>query len=622
MSQASRREGEAMAEGNAPLRMAEKRLRRNRTKRAASPRARAEPPTTPDALNSADPTDAFDRRLRGLAARRLGGSSPWAAAQAWADWAYHLSLSPGRLLKLSLLAAEEARALAAFAVGGNGEPEPHHPDQQDRRFRDPAWSRMPYANLAQAQLAAEAWWAAATAALPGVGAHHMRRVRFLGRHALNAFSPANFAWSNPQVLAKAFETGGQSLKDGAANWFDDVQRLAAGQRFFGAEDHAVGRDMAPTPGRVVLRTDLFELIQYAPQTEAVRREPILIVPAWIMKYYILDLTAEESLIGYLVRQGFTVFCISWRNPGPDDHELTLHDYGFRGVARAIDAVAAIIPGEKIHAVGYCLGGTILAIVAAAQDRDDDHRLGTLSLLAAQTDFSEAGELMMFIDESQLALLEDMMSVQGVLDARQMAGAFYALRANDLYWSRIVERYLIGVRRPATALDAWLADATRMPARMHSQYLRWLFLENRFAQGKLRVGGRAAALKDLHLPIFALGAERDHIAPWRSVHKIALFAGAETTFVLSGGGHNSAVVSPPGKPGAYFRLHRIGSCDDYKDPDVFAAETPTREGSWWPEWVSWLGGRGTIDRVAPPAMGAPESGYPAGEAAPGRYVLEP
>jgi polyhydroxyalkanoate synthase len=481
--------------------------------------------------------------------------------------------------------------------------------------------RAPYDILVQTQLAAEALWEKATEALPGVRAHHMRRTWFMGRQLLHAMAPPNFPWSNPVVADAVTRTGGSCLAQGFANLLDDSARLASGRRFFGAEDFEVGVNLAVTPGMVVYRNDLMELIQYAPAGDRVRREPILIVPAWIMKYYILDLSPDNSLIRYLVEQGHTVFCISWKNPDAADRTLGLEDYRLNGVMAAMDAVNAIVPGEEIHAVGYCLGGTILAIAAAAMDREEKRRLRTLTLLAAQTDFSEAGELMLFIDESQIAVLEDMMNSQGYLDARQMAGAFYALRANDMLWSRVAERYHIGERKPATDIDAWLADATRMPARMHSQYLRWLFLENRLAQGNYEVEGEAVALKDLRTPIFAVGAERDHIAPWRSVYKIALFSGAQTTFLLSGGGHNTAIVSPPSKQQAYFRMHVVGSCKEYVDPGEWMPTARVHKGSWWPEWNKWLDAHSTPDRISPPITGCDEKAYSSICPAPGVYVRQ-
>jgi polyhydroxyalkanoate synthase len=340
-----------------------------------------------------------------------------------------------------------------------------------------------------------------------------------------------------------------------------------------------------------------------------------------MKYYILDLTPPNSLVRYLVDQGFTVFIISWKNPGAELRDASFDDYRRKGVMAALDAVGEAVPGEKAHAVGYCLGGTVLAIAAAAMDRDNDERLASLTLLAAQTDFEEAGELMLFIDESQLALLEDMMHVQGYLDARQMASAFYALRANEMLFSKLVERYLLGEPHPPGDLDAWLADATRMPARMHGEYLRQLFLENRFAHGRYRVDGRAAALKDIRTPIFALGAERDQIAPWRSVYKVELYGSADTTFVLTGGGHNSSVVSPPGKVGAYYRVSTVKAGGDYVDPDVWLASVPKSDGSWWPEWVRWLEAHSSSPRTLARAAGGAGGESALLPPAPGSYVME-
>lgn len=582
-------------------------------------------PASAEALDieRSGPVFDIDQRLRGRFAALTGGQSPWAALQAWEDWAYHLAVSPGRQAALCQRALAASLALAGQALAAS---EPNDwafkPEPADRRFRHPAWARWPFNLMAQGHLALEAQWRAASDHVHGVGEHHARRVEFLGRLALNALAPVNFAWSNPQVVEAAQRTGGANFLAGAALLAEDLGRLARGERLKGLDAFKVGETLALTPGTVVYRNELMELIQYAPTTPRVWREPVLIVPAWIMKYYILDLTPQDSLVRYLVEQGFTVFILSWKNPGAALRDTSFDDYRRLGVMTALDVVGQIVPGEQVHAVGYCLGGTVLAIAAAAMDRDGDKRLASLSLLAAQTDFEEAGELMLFIDESQLALLEDMMSVQGYLDARQMAGAFYALRANEMIYAKLVERYLLGEPVPPGDIDAWLTDATRMPARMHGEYLRELFLQNRFVRGGYPVDDRAVALSDIRTPIFALGAERDHIAPWRSVHKIELYGSAETTFILTGGGHNTSVVSPPGKPGAYYWVSRSPACGSYVDPDAWLASTPRQAGSWWPEWKGWLKERASPDAVAPPPIGRAEAGLPPLGPAPGGYVLEP
>jgi polyhydroxyalkanoate synthase len=563
----------------------------------------------------------FDRRIRGALARLIGGQSPWAAAQCWEDWSFHLATSPGKRAELFWRAGEAAMALWGQSFGTGDQADwAFKPDAFDRRFRHPAWARPPFHLLAQAQLAMEAQWRAATTGVRGMEQHHARRVEFLGRSALNAAAPVNFPWSNPEVIEAALKTRGGNFVAGARLLMEDAVRLARGEKIRGIDQFRVGETVAVTPGKVVFRNALMELIQYEPATPKVRREPLLIVPAWIMRYYILDLTPPNSLVRYLVEQGFTVFIISWKNPDQSYRDTSFDDYRREGVMAALEAIGRIAPGEKIHGVGYCLGGTVLAIAAAAMDRDNELRLATLSLLAAQTDFELAGELMMFIDESQLALLEDMMAATGFLDARQMASAFYALRANELVYAKLVERYLLGEPSAPSDLDAWLTDSTRMPARMHGEYLRRLFLENSFAHGDYRVDGKAVALKDLHTPIFALGAERDHIAPWRSVYKIELYDSADTTFVLCGGGHNSSVVSPPAKSGAYYRISVNSAGGDYVDPDLWLASAPRQEGSWWPAWAAWLDRRSSAGRVSPPAMGGPLPGP--FEPAPGRYVLEP
>ena len=560
----------------------------------------------------------FDRRRRGRFGLLLGGQSPWAALQAWEDWAFHLMISSGKQLELSELAAETALSLARAALASEPPVSDSKSGYDDRRFRDPSWKSPPFNLLAHAQLAAEAFWHAATRDIPGMERHHAKRVDFLGSFMLNAFAPVNFAWTNPLVLQAAWRTGGANFAAGASLLAEDLVRITRGEKLKGLDEFKIGENIALTEGTVVFRNELMELIQYTPTTQEVREEPLLIVPAWIMKYYILDLSPENSLVRYLVDQGFTVFMISWKNPGVELRNTSFDDYRSNGVMTAIDTINRIVPGRKLHAVGYCLGGTILAIAAAAMDRDHDDRLASLSLLAAQTDFTEAGELMLFIDESQLALLDDIMHVQGFLDTKQMAGAFYVLRANEMIFSQFVERYLLGSPRTPTDLDAWLADPTRMPARMHSEYLRQLFLNSSFAHGNYLVDGRAVALKDIKTSIFALGAERDHIAPWRSVYNIELYGSADTEFVLTGGGHNSSVVSPPGKAGAYYRISTCDHDGKYVDPDTWLASAARRRGSWWPEWLRWLDAHSSTVRVMPPSGFTGEASY---GPAPGSYVFE-
>jgi polyhydroxyalkanoate synthase len=337
-----------------------------------------------------------------------------------------------------------------------------------------------------------------------------------------------------------------------------------------------------------------------------------------MKYYILDLRPENSLVKRLVEAGFTVFMVSWRNPEPADRDIGFDDYRVEGAMAAIDVAAAVTGSEKVHAVGYCVGGTLLSVAAAAMARDGDARLKTVSLLVAQTDFEEAGELRTFIDESQLAILDDLMAESGVLEASQMAGTFHLLRSNDLIWSKRIHRYLLGENEPMDDITAWATDATRMPARMHSEYLRAFYLDNDLAEGKFSVAGGAVDLHGIAVPVFAVGAEWDYVAPWRSVHRIHRLADGEVTFVLSNRGHNQGIVSPPGAAGRHYRIATTGPQGMPPEPEAWLAATSVREGSWWPAWFGWLAEHSGV-AIPPPPLGRPEAGYPAGVAAPGAFV---
>lgn len=569
--------------------------------------------------------DAFlqdlDRGLNAQIAALTGGLSPTALGQAWADWAMHLALSPGKQMQLSAKAARKAQRYASWLTScalRNQQATPCiTPLPQDRRFANPAWNAWPYNAMAQGFLLTQQWWHNATTGVRGVTPQHERVVEFTARQILDTWSPSNFAWTNPEVVQRTIETRGLNLVRGWNNLMADSLRMLRGEKPAGAETYRVGENLAVTPGKVVLRNRLIELIQYAPATESVRPEPILIVPAWIMKYYILDLSPHNSLVRYLTGQGFTVFMISWKNPDAGDRDMGMEDYRKLGVMAALDAVQSITGAPRVHAIGYCLGGTLLSIAAAAMARDGDDRLATMTLLAAQTDFTEAGELKLFINEDQIAFLEDMMWEKGYLETRQMAGAFQMLRSNDLIWSRILRHYLMGDAPRMNDLMAWNADATRMPYRMHSEYLRKLYLNNDLAEGRYLVEGRPVALRDIRAPILMVGTETDHVAPWRSVYKMHLQADTEITFILTNGGHNAGIVSEPGHRGRHYRIRRQTESDQYLDPDRWLAETPEREGSWWPELVAWLAERSGA-QVPPPPMG--NSDYPALEDAPGRYVL--
>ncbi len=391
------------------------------------------------ALSSAqDPLDfaasAIDHAFHGMIAKATNGLSPMALGEAFADWGVHLAFSPGKQMQLAAKAARKFGrfgAVAATCFPSRRSAVGLDPLPQDRRFVAEDWSIWPYYLLSQGFLLQQQWWHNATTGVGGVNKQHEEVVAFAMRQLLDMLSPSNFILTNPVVLRQTIESGGGNLVKGFANLIDDWTRSQTDAKPAGAESFAPGRAVATTPGKVVYRNRLIELIQYAPQTETVRAEPVLFVPAWIMKYYILDLSPGNSLVRYLVGQGFTVFMISWRNPDASDRDLSMEDYRRLGVMSAIDQIRSIAPGRKIHAAGYCLGGTLLSIAAATMARDGDDVLKSLSLFAAQLDFTEAGELTLFINESQVSFLEDLMRGEGFLPGGQMAGGLHPLAVQGL-----------------------------------------------------------------------------------------------------------------------------------------------------------------------------------------------
>jgi len=566
------------------------------------------------AVDGTSPYDRIDSTARAMIAGMTGGMAPSAWLAAVADWSVHLATAPGKQMKLAGKALEASAILSARALGaghaGEGSVERL---AKDRRFAAEAWDHPPFSLLRDGFVLTEDWWQEATTDVRGMSPVNERALGFAVRQALDTVAPTNFVHLNPEVLERAKETNGASLIRGLLTPDSGAEQEVP-------PEHAIGTGLAATPGKVVARSHLAELIQYGPTTDTVHPEPILIVPAWIMKYYILDLSTHNSLVRWLLAQGHTVFMISWRNPAAEDRDLGMQAYLEQGPRMALDAIGAITGAQRVHAAGYCLGGTLLAIEAAAMARAGDDRLASMTLMAAQVDFSEAGELALFVSEAQVALLEDMMAQQGYLDGKQMAGAFTMLRSNDLVWSRMVHERMMGETPVQNDLMAWNADTTRMPYRMHSEYLRELFLENRLSHGKYRIEGQMLSLTDLSVPIFAVGTEKDHVAPWKSVYKIHHLTDADVTFALTSGGHNAGIISEPGHRHRHYRIATTPHAERYQDPDEWMAAIPAQEGSWWEAWSDWLKAR-SGPRAAPPPMGREEAGYPVLCDAPGTYVQQ-
>ncbi|WP_034298797.1 alpha/beta hydrolase [Herbaspirillum sp. RV1423] len=553
--------------------------------------------------------------------RLTGNISPAALTNAYADWLMHLALSPSKRAVLLEKAWKNCWRWTMYSLNCacKDDQSPSAlcitPLPQDRRFSDPAWQAWPFNAISQGFLLQQQWWHRATTGVRGLSQHHEDVVTFTVRQILDMLAPSNFLLTNPVVQQATLDNGGGNLIQGWLNAAADWRRSVAGSQPGSDDKFVVGKDVAVTPGKVVFHNKLIELIQYSPSTKTTYARPLLFVPAWIMKYYILDLSPQNSLVKYLVDLGYTVFMVSWKNPHAEDRELSMEDYRRLGVMEAIDAVTALTGAPQINAVGYCLGGTLLSIAAATMARDGDDRLASVSLFAAQVDFQEPGELSLFIDESQVSFLEAVMWEQGYLDTKQMAGAFQLLRSNDLIWSRRLNQYLLGLPEQQNDLMAWNADATRMPYRMHSEYLRQLFLHNDLAEGRYLTDGKPISLGDIHVPVFAVGTVTDHVAPWRSVFKIHRLSDTKVTFLLTSGGHNAGVVSPPGHPHRSYQIATHSDREPAIDADTWQQTVAHHEGSWWPAWEAWLRGR-SGKRVAPPSMPAHKS------AAPGKYVLQP
>jgi polyhydroxyalkanoate synthase len=461
------------------------------------------------------------------------------------------------------------------------------PQRGDRRFNDPEWRENPLFDvMKQSYLLTANWLNDLVAGVEGMDPMEKRRVEFFTKMLTDAFAPSNFLLSNPVALREAVRSEGESLVKGAERFAADLERgggqLAVSQT--DVERFTVGVDVATAPGKVVHRGELFELLQFSPSTDEVFEIPLLILPPWINKYYILDLRPENSMIRWLTGQGFTVFVASWVNPGPELAEKTLTDYMYDGAYEAIGKVLEQTGAKQTNVVGYCIGGTLLACTLAHMAARKDKRISAATFFAAQQDFTEAGDLLIFTNDAWLEELEAKMDAAGgVLPGRAMADTFNALRANDLVWSFFVSNYLMGKEPAAFDLLFWNSDATRMPKTLHLGYLRDFYKSNRLASGTLEVAGTTLDLKAVKTPIYVQAAKEDHIAPTRSVYRGAKLFGGPVTFTLAGSGHIAGVVNPPAS-GKYQHWTNEKLPETIEEWQAGAVEHP---GSWWPHWKAWL-----------------------------------
>jgi polyhydroxyalkanoate synthase len=490
------------------------------------------------------------------------------------------------------------------------------PEPGDNRFKDPDWSNTQFFDFwKQAYLLTARWAEDLTRKTEGVDDKTKKRALFYLEQMLAAFSPSNFALTNPEVVRATLATNAANLVQGMSHLAHDLEQskdlLRISQTDLSAFE--VGRNLAITPGKVVFQNELIQLIQYSPSTEEVFERPLLIVPPWINKFYILDLVPEKSYIKWAVAQGFTVFTVSWVNPDAKLAQKTFEDYMHEGILAAVDAVTKQTGQKQINALGYCVGGTLLGTTLAYMAAKKDNRIASATFLAAQVDFSEAGDLLVFIDDAQLNSLEEMMAEQGYLDGSRMAAVFNMLRPRDLIWPYVVNNYLLGKKPFPFDLLYWNADSTRLPAANHAFYLREFYHLNRLSKGELKLGGVKLDLKRVKIPIYELAAREDHIAPASSVFIGSKLFGGPVRFVMSGSGHIAGVVNPPTRN--KYQFWAGTPADSLAEWVKKATETP---GSWWPDWGAWLA---ALSGPKVPARDPAAGPLKPIEDAPGSYVRE-
>ena len=490
------------------------------------------------------------------------------------------------------------------------------PDKNDKRFSDPEWSSNQFYDfLKQAYLLTARWANKLVTDAEGLDPHTRQKAEFYVRQIANAVSPSNFVLTNPELLRETVTSNAENLVRGMRMLAEDIESGGGDLKIrqSDASMFAVGRNLATTPGKVIFQNELMQLIQYAPATATVLKRPLLIVPPWINKFYVLDLTPEKSFIKWCVDQGLTVFCISWVNPDAHLAKKGFDEYLREGPLAALDAIKKATGEDQVHTVGYCVGGTLLAITLAYMAARNDDRIVSATLFASQVDFTHAGDLKVFVDEEQISALEHKMAEKGYLDSGSMATVFNMLRSNDLVWPYVINNYLKGKAPFPFDLLYWNSDATRMPAANHSFYLRNCYLDNKLSKGRMVIDGQPINLKAVKVPIYNLATREDHIAPAKSVLLGCKFFGGPVKFVMSGSGHIAGVVNPPAKNKYQYWT---GPRPRGADLDGWLQKAKEYPGSWWPDWLVWL------TRQSPtevPARVPGEGALKPIEDAPGSYV---
>ncbi|MFY9841268.1 MAG: class I poly(R)-hydroxyalkanoic acid synthase [Xanthobacteraceae bacterium] len=506
-------------------------------------------------------------------------------------------------------------ASAVKRLAGEATPPVATPAPGDKRFNDPEWTQNQFFDFLKQAYLLTAQWADRLVDAADLNAHTKQKAEFYVRQITNALAPTNFVLTNPELLRETFVSNADNLVRGMHMLAEDIERGGGNLQIRQSDSSMfeVGRNLATTPGKVVFQNELMQLIQYAPSTETVLKRPLLIVPPWINKYYVLDLTPEKSFIKWCVDQGLTVFCISWANPDAHLAQKTFEDYVRQGPLVALDAIKEATGEDKVHAIGYCVGGTLLAVTLAAMAARHDKRIASATLFAAQVDFTYAGDLKVFVDEEQVKAIEHRMSERGYLDSRSMATVFNLLRSNDLLWPYVINNYLKGKAPFPFDLLCWNSDATRLPAANHSFYLRNCYLDNRLARGSMTLGNTLIDLKAVTVPIYNLATREDHIAPAKSVMFGSKLFGGDVRFVVAGSGHIAGVINPPVKKKYQYWT---GPKPRNADFDGWVAKAKEHPGSWWPDWLLW------ITRQSPtevPARVPGDGALKPIEDAPGHYV---